>query len=97
MYNFIRNKIDHSFINNIYFLNNFFFTDIFEDLVSPVVAAQLFFTTACDKRKNTLDPIMAFCIEILNQPKQDANARRRDGALHVIGSVSDILMKVQNE
>ena len=73
----------------------FYFPDIFEDLVSPVVAAQLFFTTACDKRKNILDPIMSFCIAILNQPKDEATARKRDGALHVIGSVSDILMKVK--
>ena len=65
--------------------------------MSPVVAAQAFLTTACDKRRNILDPIMGFCIQVLNQPKDEANARKRDGALHVIGSASDILMKVQTD
>ena len=65
--------------------------DIFEDLVSPVVAAQTFLSTACAKRKNTLDPVMAFCGQVLSGER---DARRKDGVLNVIGQVADTLMKV---
>ena len=71
----------------------FFFLDIFEDLVSPVVAAQSFLATACQKRKNTLDPVMGFCNQVLNGAR---DARKKDGVLNVIGQVAETLMKVQN-
>ena len=69
-----------------------FLPDIFEDLVSPVVAAQSFLATACQKRRNTLDPVMAFCNQVLNGER---DARKKDGVLNVIGQVAETLMKVQ--
>ena len=68
--------------------------DIFEDLISPVVAGQMFLADACQKRKNILDPIMVFCVQILMKPAETRDPRRKDGALNVIGSTADVLMKV---
>lgn len=70
------------------------YLDIFEDLVSPVVAGQVFLADACQKRKNILDPIMVFCVQVLMEPAETRNPRRKDGALNVIGSTADVLMKV---
>eukprot|EP00731_Ephydatia_muelleri_P006494 Em0003g742a len=67
--------------------------DIFEDLVSPLVAAQHFLTNCCAKRKNILDPVMAYCVHILDTPAEQRDPTRKDGALHVVGSVADILLK----
>jgi len=67
--------------------------DIFEDLVSPMVAAQHFLTRACAKRKNVLEPVMVFCVQILSLPPDQRDPRRKDGALHVIGSMAEVLMK----
>lgn len=36
--------------------------------------------------------MMAFCYQILTEPSADP--RKKDGALHVIGSLADILLKV---
>lgn len=37
--------------------------------------------------------MMAFCYQILTDPNFDP--RKKDGALHVIGSLADILLKVK--
>ena len=68
--------------------------DIFEDLISPLVAAQHFVTQACTKRKGVLDPVLGHCISILNAAPEIRDYRKKDGALHVIGSVYEVLMKV---
>lgn len=39
--------------------------------------------------------MMAFCYQILTEPSADP--RKKDGALHVIGSLADILLKVIRE
>jgi hypothetical protein len=67
--------------------------DMFEDMVSPVIAAQNLLTMACTKRKAVLDPVLAFCISILQQPPEQRDSRKKDGALHVLGSVYETLMK----
>ncbi|XP_019855725.1 PREDICTED: importin-7-like [Amphimedon queenslandica] len=67
--------------------------DIFEDLVSPVVAVQVFLSEACHKRKNILDPVMGYCIQILNEPAEKRDPRKKDGALNVIGTTAEVLMK----
>lgn len=72
-----------------------FFSDIFEDLVSPVVAAQVFLAESCQKRKNILDPVMVYCVHILNEPPDKRDPRKKDGALNVIGTTSDVLMRVR--
>lgn len=75
-------------------LESLFLADIFEDLLSPLVAAQHFLANACSKRKAVLDPVMAFCVQVLGLPPEQRDPTKKDGALHVIGQVSEILMKV---
>ncbi|XP_038617065.1 importin-8 isoform X1 [Tachyglossus aculeatus] len=65
--------------------------DVFEDYASPTTAAQNFLYTAAKKRKEVLPKMMAFCYKILTDPNFDP--RKEDGALHVIGSLADILLK----
>ncbi|XP_059833809.1 importin-8 isoform X4 [Hypanus sabinus] len=65
--------------------------DVFEDHVSPTTAAQNFLYTAAKKRKEVLPKMMSFCYQILTNPSGDP--RKKDGALHVIGSLADILLK----
>ncbi|XP_060050578.1 importin-8 isoform X2 [Erinaceus europaeus] len=65
--------------------------DIFEDFASPTTAAQTLLYTAAKKRKEVLPKMMAFCYQILTDPHFDP--RKKDGALHVIGSLADILLK----
>ncbi|KAM0731269.1 Importin-7 [Formica fusca] len=65
--------------------------DIFEDFVSPVTAAQTLLHSACRKRKDMLQKTMQFCLEVLTSP--NADPRQKDGALHMIGSLADVLLK----
>ena len=74
-------------------LSLLFSLDMFEDLISPLVAAQHFLTQACTKRKGVLDPVLEFCVSILQLPPEQRDYRKKDGALHVIGSVYEVLMK----
>ena len=45
-------------------------------------------------RKGMLDQIVAHCIQILAQPVEQRNPRMKDGALHVLGILANLLMKV---
>lgn len=65
--------------------------DMFEDFLSPVVAAQTLFHSSVGKRKEVLQKAMGFCMSILTQTEVDP--RQKDGALHMIGAVADILLK----
>ncbi|XP_078529891.1 importin-8 [Lissotriton helveticus] len=65
--------------------------DVFEDYVSPATAAQNLLYTAAKKRKEVLPKMMAFCYQVLTEPSIDP--RKKDGALHVMGSLADILLK----
>src|SRR4051794_36948556 len=65
--------------------------DVFEDYISPVTAAQTLLHTCCKKRKDMLDKTLQFVVHVLNSPETDP--RMRDGALHMVGSVADILLK----
>lgn len=65
--------------------------DIFEDFVSPVSAAQRLLHSACKKRKNMLSDTMRFVVSVLTSP--EAAAKQKDGALHMVGHVADILLK----
>lgn len=56
---------------------------------------QVFLSEACQKRKNILDPVMSYCVQILNEPADKRDPRRKDGALNVIGTTSDVLMRVR--
>ncbi|XP_031553148.1 importin-7-like [Actinia tenebrosa] len=70
--------------------------DIFEDFVSPVVAASTLLHTAVSKRKQVLDPTMAFCVQVLQLPPEQRDPRKKDGALHIIGTLADLLLKKKN-
>ncbi|KAI4503803.1 hypothetical protein M0802_001206 [Mischocyttarus mexicanus] len=65
--------------------------DIFEDFVSPVTAAQTLLHSACKKRKDMLQKTMQLCAEVLTSP--NADPRQKDGALHMVGSLADVLLK----
>ncbi|XP_040828162.1 importin-8 isoform X1 [Ochotona curzoniae] len=65
--------------------------DIFEDYASPTMAAQTLLYTAAKKRKEVLPKMMSFCYQILTDPNFDP--RKKDGALHVIGSLAELLLK----
>lgn len=65
--------------------------DVFEDFISPTTAAQTLLFTACNKRKEVLQKTMGFCYQILTDIASDP--RKKDGALHMIGSLAEILLK----
>lgn len=67
--------------------------DVYEDFVSPVTAAQSLLRKATEKRKQILDPVMNFCVQILNTPAESRDPKQKDGVLHMIGTLSDILLK----
>ena len=51
-------------------------------------------TAACGKRGGVLDGLMAFCYNILVTPADQRDPKKTDGALHMIGCLAEILMKV---
>lgn len=65
--------------------------DVFEDFISPTTAAQTLLFTSCSKRKEVLQKTMAFCYQTLTEPSADP--RKKDGALHMIGSLAETLLK----
>jgi len=67
-------------------------TDIFEDFVSPVTAAQTLLHSSCKKRKDMLQKTMHFIMQVLTSP--NADPRQKDGALHMV-RISYVLMQFQ--
>ncbi|CAH1257344.1 IPO7 [Branchiostoma lanceolatum] len=65
--------------------------DVFEDFVSPVTAAQTLLHSTTSKRKDVLQKTMGFCMQALTDTTTDP--RQKDGALHMIGTCADILLK----
>ncbi|XP_076310776.1 importin-7 msk isoform X2 [Tachypleus tridentatus] len=65
--------------------------DVFEDFISPVIAAQTLFHSAVKKRKDMLQKAMGFVLSILTNPT--SSPRQKDGAMHMVGTVADILLK----
>lgn len=65
--------------------------DFFEDYVSPVGAAQNFLLNCCKKRKDMLNNTITFAIQILSSP--NSTPQQKDGALNMIGSVFEIMLK----
>uniref|UniRef100_A0A6Q2Z0B9 Importin N-terminal domain-containing protein n=1 Tax=Esox lucius TaxID=8010 RepID=A0A6Q2Z0B9_ESOLU len=66
--------------------------NVYDDHALPATAAQILLCKAARKRKEVLPQMMEFCHQILMQPSTDP--RRKDGALHVIGSLAELLLKV---
>uniref|UniRef100_A0A671WFT5 Importin 8 n=1 Tax=Sparus aurata TaxID=8175 RepID=A0A671WFT5_SPAAU len=58
---------------------------------SNTTAAQSLLCKAARKRKEVLPQMMEFCHQILMDPSADP--RRKDGALHCIGALSELLLK----
>ncbi|XP_034839761.1 importin-7-like isoform X1 [Maniola hyperantus] len=67
--------------------------DIFEDFVSPVTAAQSLLMSCCKKRKDMLERTMHLCMQVLTGQGGEYGPRQRDGALHMVGTLNDILIK----
>uniref|UniRef100_A0A8C4R754 Importin N-terminal domain-containing protein n=2 Tax=Eptatretus burgeri TaxID=7764 RepID=A0A8C4R754_EPTBU len=65
--------------------------DVFEDFISPSTAARTLLFSTASKRKGVLDKTMAFCYRMMLDPAVDP--RNKDGALHVIGSLAEVLLK----
>ncbi|CAH0547642.1 unnamed protein product [Brassicogethes aeneus] len=65
--------------------------DVFEDFVSPVSAAQTLLHSCCRKRKEMLQKTMIFLTQVLTNPATEPP--QKDGALHMVGSLADILLK----
>ena len=66
--------------------------DIFEDFVSPVTAAQTLLVSVCKKRKDVLPKTMGILMEVVNDAA-NTTPSQKDGALHMIGTMADILLK----
>lgn len=82
--------------------------DIFEDYATPVPAAQSLLHSCCKKRKGilpkTMQVIMQVCESVLKLVKYyyfffkvitspNADDKQKDGALHMIGTLADVLLK----
>ena len=65
--------------------------DIFEDYATPVPAAQSLLHSCCKKRKGILPKAMNIIMQIITSP--NADNKQKDGALHMIGTLADVLMK----
>ncbi|CAG9771004.1 unnamed protein product [Ceutorhynchus assimilis] len=65
--------------------------DVFEDFVSPVTAAQTLLHSSCKKRKEMLGKTMVMLTTILNNPATEP--AQKDGALHMVGSLADVLLR----
>ncbi|KAF4523654.1 hypothetical protein B566_EDAN013249, partial [Ephemera danica] len=63
-----------------------------KDFLSPVTAAQALLHAVCRKRKDMLQKSMGFVLQVLtaNPP---ADPKLRDGALYMVGSLAEILLK----
>ncbi|VVC86128.1 unnamed protein product [Leptidea sinapis] len=67
--------------------------DIFIDFISPVTAAQTLLISCCKKRKDMLGRTMQFCMQVLTNQSNENGSRQKDGALHMVGTLNDILIK----
>ncbi|XP_051911793.1 importin-8 isoform X1 [Hippocampus zosterae] len=64
---------------------------LYDDHALPATAAQSLLCNAARKRKEVLPQMMEFCHQILMDPTSDH--RRKDGALHCIGALAELLLK----
>ncbi|GIY51835.1 hypothetical protein CDAR_477292 [Caerostris darwini] len=65
--------------------------DVFEDFISPVTAAQTLLHSIAKKRKEMLQKSMEFVMTVLTNAS--SSPRQTDGALHMVGTVADVLLK----
>uniref|UniRef100_A0A8C2ZYC9 Importin 8 n=1 Tax=Cyclopterus lumpus TaxID=8103 RepID=A0A8C2ZYC9_CYCLU len=67
--------------------------NLYDDQALPATAAQSVLCKAARKRKEVLPQMMEFCHQILMDPSADP--RKKDGALHCIGALAELLLKVR--
>uniref|UniRef100_U5EWH1 Putative nuclear transport receptor ranbp7/ranbp8 importin beta superfamily n=1 Tax=Corethrella appendiculata TaxID=1370023 RepID=U5EWH1_9DIPT len=65
--------------------------DVFDDYTTPVPAAETLLHHGCKTRKGILPQVMQVIMQIINTPNIDA--KQKDGALHMVGTLADVLLK----
>lgn len=65
--------------------------DVFDDYSTPVPAAESLLHSVCKMRKGILNNVMSVIMQIITAPNIDA--KQKDGALHMVGSLADVLLK----
>jgi importin-7 len=65
--------------------------DVFDDVSSPVPAAESLLHSLCKTRKGILNNVMNAFLTIINNPS--ITPKEKDGALHMVGSLADVLPK----
>lgn len=65
--------------------------DVFDDITSPVPAAESLLHALCKTRKGILNNVMNAFFAIINNP--NITPREKDGALHMVGSLAEVLPK----
>lgn len=65
--------------------------DVFDDISSPVPAAESLLHSLCKTRKGILTNVMNAFLTIINNP--NITPKEKDGALHMVGSLAEVLPK----
>lgn len=65
--------------------------DVFDDYSTPVPAAESLLHNVCKTRKGILDNVMRVIMTIITAP--NINAKQKDGSLHMVGTLADVLLK----
>lgn len=65
--------------------------DVFDDISSTVPAAESLLHNLCKTRKGILNSVMTAFLQIINNP--EITPKQKDGALHMVGSLADVLLK----
>ncbi|KAH8248010.1 hypothetical protein KR032_010984, partial [Drosophila birchii] len=65
--------------------------DNFSDYATPVPAAHSLLLSICQKRKGILPKAISAIIHVITSP--DADNNQKDGALHMTGTLADLLLK----
>lgn len=65
---------------------HYFIIDIFEDLISPVMAGQTMLHSSCKKRKDILPKAVQFIVGVITL--DTASPSQKDGALHMVNTIS---------
>jgi len=68
--------------------------DVYEEFFNPAMAAQTLLQTAASKRREVLQKTMGFIIQVLSSPNLDP--RHKSGAMHMVGSLAEVLLQVSN-
>ena len=67
---------------------------MFEEFLSPTMAAQTLLHNSASKRKQVLNNTVEFCMQALTGQKGAVTHRQKDGILHILGALSKLLLRV---